>query len=53
MPWEGFLRFGSRVDIYLPKGVQPLVCIGQTMISGETVVADLNSTEQARNGRKE
>ncbi len=49
----GLIRFGSRVDIYLPKGVQPLVCIGQTMISGETVVADLNSTEQARNGRKE
>ena len=37
----GLIRFGSRVDIYLPTGVQPLVCLGQTMVSGETVIADL------------
>ena len=49
----GLIRFGSRVDIYLPTGVQPLVCIGQTMVSGETVIADLNSKELARYGRKE
>ena len=49
----GLIRFGSRVDIYLPTGVQPLVCIGQTMVSGETVIADLNSKELARDGRKE
>lgn len=49
----GLIRFGSRVDIYLPTGVQPLVCIGQIMVSGETVIADLNSKELARNGRKE
>ena len=49
----GLIRFGSRVDIYLPIGVQPLVCIGQTMVSGETVIADLNSKELARDGRKE
>ena len=49
----GLIRFGSRVDIYLPTGVQPLVCIGQIMVSGETVIADLNSNELARDGRKE
>ena len=49
----GLIRFGSRVDIYLPTRVQPLVCIGQTMVSGETVIADLNSKELTRVGRKE
>ena len=49
----GLIRFGSRIDIYLPTGVQPLVCIGQIMVSGETVIADLNSKELARDGRKE
>ena len=49
----GLIRFGSRVDIYLPTGVKPLVCIGQIMVSGETVIADLNSKELARDGRKE
>ncbi len=46
----GLIRFGSRLDIYLPEGVQPLVCIGQTMIAGETVIADLASEEAARQG---
>ncbi|MCE6950508.1 phosphatidylserine decarboxylase [Cereibacter sphaeroides] len=46
----GMIRFGSRVDVYLPEGVQPLVCLGQTMISGETVIADLASTEARRTG---
>ena len=49
----GLIRFGSRVDIYLPTGVEPLVCLGQTMVSGETVIADLTSKELARDGRKE
>jgi phosphatidylserine decarboxylase len=38
----GLIRFGSRVDIYLPDGVQPLVIEGQTTIAGETVIADLS-----------
>ena len=38
----GIIRFGSRTDIYLPPGVLPLVVEGQTMIGGETVIADLN-----------
>lgn len=37
----GLIRFGSRVDIYLPEGVCPLVIEGQRMIGGETVIADL------------
>ena len=44
----GMIRFGSRVDVYLPDGVQPLVALGQTMISAETVIADLTSTEPRR-----
>ena len=37
----GIIRFGSRTDLYLPEGVRPLVTLGQTMIGGETVIADL------------
>lgn len=37
----GLIRFGSRVDVYLPEGVEPLVSIGQSMIAGETVLAHL------------
>jgi phosphatidylserine decarboxylase len=39
----GIIRFGSRTDLYLPEGVQPLVSEGQTMIGGETVIAELAS----------
>lgn len=35
----GLIRFGSRVDVYLPQGTAPLVAIGQTMVAGETVIA--------------
>ena len=37
----GLIRFGSRLDVYLPEGTQPKVALGQTMIAGETVLADL------------
>ncbi len=37
----GIIRFGSRTDLYLPEGVLPLVCEGQLMIGGETVIATL------------
>ena len=37
----GLIRFGSRTDLYLPAGVKPLVAAGQTMIGGETVIAEL------------
>ncbi len=46
----GLIRFGSRVDIFLPPGVNPLVCVGQRMVGGETVIADLTSAEAARTG---
>ena len=39
----GIIRFGSRTDLYLPEGVVPLVSVGQTMIGGETVIADLGA----------
>ncbi|MCB8873648.1 phosphatidylserine decarboxylase [Acidisoma silvae] len=38
----GIIRFGSRTDLYLPAGVLPLVTEGQTMIGGETVIADIS-----------
>ncbi len=37
----GIIRFGSRTDVYLPLGVDPLVAVGQTMVGGETVLAEL------------
>ena len=37
----GMIRFGSRVDVYLPDGVRPMVAEGQTAIAGETIIADL------------
>ncbi len=37
----GLIRFGSRVDIYLPAGTDPKVMIGQTTIAGETVIAEI------------
>jgi phosphatidylserine decarboxylase len=47
----GLIRFGSRVDVYLPQGVKAQVCIGQRAVAGETVLADLNSQEPERQGR--
>jgi len=47
----GLIRFGSRLDVYLPEGVEPLVSLGQTMIAGETVLADLQGTEPRRQAR--
>jgi phosphatidylserine decarboxylase len=46
----GLIRFGSRVDVYLPTHISPLVIEGQTAIAGETVLADLSSKETARIG---
>ncbi len=46
----GMIRFGSRVDVYLPEGVAPMVMKGQRMIGGETVMADFNSSEPQREG---
>ena len=35
----GLIRFGSRVDVYLPAGTEPSVLLGQKIIAGETVLA--------------
>tara|TARA_R110002094_G_scaffold6586_6_gene15735 strand:- start:133 stop:831 length:699 start_codon:yes stop_codon:yes gene_type:complete len=43
----GLIRFGSRTDIYLPDGVEPLVGVGQNMIGGETIIADLQAKNDA------
>jgi phosphatidylserine decarboxylase len=49
----GLIRFGSRVDIYLPPGTQPLVGLGQRAVAGETVLADLAGGEPMRLFRKD
>jgi phosphatidylserine decarboxylase len=41
----GMIRFGSRVEVWLPVGVTPLIVQGQKMIAGETVLADLSKTD--------
>jgi phosphatidylserine decarboxylase len=46
----GLIRFGSRVDVYLPPRAAPLVVEGQYAIGGETVLADLGSSEAPRSG---
>ena len=38
----GMIRFGSRLDVYLPEGVEPQVALGQTMVAGETIIANLS-----------
>jgi len=48
----GLIRFGSRVDVYLPAGVNALVVVGQRSVAGETVFADFASTETERAGRR-
>jgi phosphatidylserine decarboxylase len=48
----GLIRFGSRADIYLPPGVMPMVAVGQRMVAGESVIADLASAEGQRPGRE-
>jgi phosphatidylserine decarboxylase len=48
----GLIRFGSRMDVYLPDGIAPLVSPYQTTVAGETVIADLQSDEAARQGEE-
>ncbi|HVY01095.1 MAG TPA: phosphatidylserine decarboxylase [Pseudorhodoplanes sp.] len=47
----GLIRFGSRVDVYLPDAARTLVAVGQSAIGGETVLADLKAVEPVRNFR--
>ena len=41
----GMIRFGSRVDVYLPPNVVPMVCEGQRAVAGETVLADMGGVK--------
>jgi len=48
----GLIRFGSRLDVYLPRGTRALVTVGQTAIAGETVIAELAAEKpKARTAR--
>jgi phosphatidylserine decarboxylase len=47
----GMIRFGSRVDVYLPEGARALVAEGYTAIAGETVLADLKVADAGRSFR--
>ena len=42
----GLIRFGSRVDVYLPAGTMPRIVKGQRIVAGETVLAQLTMTPQ-------
>ena len=48
----GLIRFGSRVDVYLPEGKRGFVAVGQRAIAGETVLADLLAGENKRPFRR-
>lgn len=47
----GIIRFGSRVDVYLPAGARPLVAEGQRAVAGETIIADLTNPDDGRSFR--
>jgi len=49
----GLIRFGSRVDLYLPPEHGALVAVGQRAVGGETVMADLRSEEPEREARRQ
>ena len=47
----GLIRFGSRLDVFLPEGSKPLVSEGQTATAGETVLADFRIGDGGRTYR--
>ena len=47
----GLIRFGSRLDVYLPEGSKSLVFVGQTAVAGETVLADFRLGDGGRTFR--
>lgn len=49
----GLIRFGSRLDIYLPAGVAPEVTVGQTMVAGETILARLDGQSVPMTARRD
>ncbi len=48
----GLIRFGSRLDVFLPKGAEARVSLGQTAIAGETVLAEFGSAKGATLSRR-
>jgi phosphatidylserine decarboxylase len=48
----GLIRFGSRLDIFLPEGASPRVAVGQRAIAGETVIAEFGSAKGATISRR-
>lgn len=46
----GLIRFGSRLDVYFPTNINPQVTLGQLCIAGETIIADMHSTQDAMHG---
>jgi len=48
----GLIRFGSRVDVYLPAGTEPFVVLGQKTIAGETVLAKVGTVAQIKGVRQ-
>ena len=49
----GLIRFGSRVDIWMPLETNVMVLIGQKTVAGETVIADLTNVQQEPSGSSE
>jgi phosphatidylserine decarboxylase len=47
----GLIRFGSRLDVYLPEGTRALVSEGQTAVAGETILADFGLRDENRTFR--
>lgn len=48
----GIIRFGSRLDVYLPQGIAPQVVEGQHVIAGETLLANLTAGKPSSEGSK-
>jgi len=49
----GLIRFGSRLDVFLPEGTMALVAEGQTAIAGETILADFGLNDVGRSYRSD
>ncbi len=43
----GLIRFGSRVDVYMPAGARPMVAVGARAVAGETILADMSARAPA------
>ena len=48
----GIIKFGSRVDLYMPLKYKPLITVGQTVIGGETIIANPNSINEIKQSIK-